>query len=80
MSDMSEQLAGRSGMRSGLSLAVPSEPGCFNHITDEEVVKAAKASRFQSFTSPLCTHVRLCESLDLSRVFRLTGLLSNSLL
>lgn len=47
MSDMSEQLAGRSGIRSGLTLGVPSEPGCFNHISNEKAVQAAKSSRFQ---------------------------------
>lgn len=79
MSDMSEQLAGRPGIRSGLMLAVPSETGCLNQITDEEAVKAAKSSRFQSFTSLFSSHVRIRTSLDLSRVFKLTRLLSNTL-
>lgn len=47
MSDMSEQLAGRSGICSGLTLAAPSELGCCQQITDEEAVKVAKSSRFQ---------------------------------
>lgn len=81
MSDISEQLAGRSGVRSGPMLAVTPEPDSFNQqITDKEPSKAAKSSHFHEFTSLFCTQIRFCVSLDLSHVFNLTGLLSNSLL